>query len=285
MSTNAESAEGVVSTDVLAFSEKEMRRYFATVPKTAIILAALAVAIFLSGLTAVIVTASAEYVTDRNWLSALVLFGISVILAGTAVLIVLLELGGKKPTDQEYDAWVGQQEAALELRAAHMLDIETPQGQPNRISLRGMVLPSTSDASNYRLGEVRVKKGKDGKYRCSVNSLACFWLADRQLVVYKGVVSALIQSPHGESTGEFYYSDIVGMTTSDDLGRLAFDKLVYLVMIRKFSVIAASGDSIVSPAWYASIKDRAVPAALFNAAAPDFDGALSALRSALRTKK
>lgn len=210
------------------FTEAEMKRYFATIPRGAIIAAVLGAIILFAGIPA--------------QSGGMIGFGLVLALIGVGVIVAMTS--GSKPTDQEYDAWLESQARMTMSKAITKLGLDPSEIIREPLRIQGFVLPGTRDATRYRVDELRWKIGADRVPRFSVNVYTFFFPADHHLAAFVGDINALNQSSHNEKTEEYFYADIVGATTSDDQDHILIKGKQYQYRIQRFALRIASGDSI-----------------------------------------
>jgi len=250
------------------FTDAEMKRYFATIPRWAIITTIIGALVLLVGLP----SQSGFFIVVGI---ILLLVGIGIIASVTA---------GSKPTDQEYDAWLNAQSQAVIDQAARKLGLDPSQVTREPLYVHGFVLPGMRDASKYRIDELLSKRGNDGISRFSVNIYTYFFPADHHLAAFVGDVNALNQSAHNEKTQEYFYRDIVGATTDDEQDYITIKKKQYQYRIQRFSLRISSGDSIGVSVGATPIDNRqGIPS--FAIPNSGIDQTVAQLRMLLREKK
>lgn len=261
-------AQAQQPTSARQISDAEMKRYFATIPRGAIIAAVLGGVLFLLGLL------------SQN--GGTIVVGLIPLLIGGGIIGFILV--GPKPTDQEYDAWLEAQAQGIMRRAVARLGLDSSQITREPLYVHGLVLPGMKDSVNYRFDEMRWKKGNDGIVRFSVNVYTYFFPADHHLAAFVGDVNALNQSSHNENTHEYFYRDVVGATTDDAQDHITIKKKQYQYRIQRFSLRISSGDSIGVSVGARPIDDRQnVPT--FAIPNSGIDRAVAQLRMLLREKK
>jgi len=251
-------------------SQEEMMRYFALPksPKAAIIL-------LVSGALCSIVGLSP---------STTVLLIIGIILVVISVILFANLQTRSKLTDQEYDRWLEAQASALVRRSLDKLGLDSNEVARQPWIVRGFTLPGMRDAAKYRSDEVRWKIGKDGVPRYSVNVYTIFCKEDHHLAVYKGDINALNPTAHNENTSEYFYQDIVGVTTDDEQDNLAIKDKQYQYRIQRFTLRVSSGDTVgVSVSATPMDNRQNIPS--FNIPNSGIDQTISQLRMLLREKK
>jgi len=132
------------------FTDAEMKRYFSTIPRGAIVAVIIGVVLFLIGF-------SAQF---------LLIVGLVLLLIGGG--IIAANMVGSKPTDQEYDTWLRTQAQSLISRAINKLGLDPGQITEEPLQVHGFVMSGMRDAGRYGGDAPRVKKGSDGIWRYSV---------------------------------------------------------------------------------------------------------------------
>jgi hypothetical protein len=254
------------------FSEDEMRRYFAPFPRQSLPFFVIGGLLFLGGLFSLSLPGSA----------GLILSVIGLIVLSIGGIIVYATIGGSKPTDREYDQWVADQGQALVPHALRKLGLDVSQIQGVPLRIRGLVLPGTKEGEGFEGAEARVKRGRDGKWRCSVNTFLYFLPAPDRLTAYEGIVSAMNQISRRDRTYEYYYADVVGATTADVQDRITLNNIQYRFRLQRFSLRINNGDSIGATVFGAPLSDNAP---IFSMPDPGLETTMANLRLALRGKK
>lgn len=257
------------------FTEKEMRRYFDTPPAWPIIVAVLGGLFVLLGLA-----------TLNNNGAGCAFVGLLVLAVGA--LGYYFTWMGTKPTDQEYDAWVARKTGVLEpdaRKALSLIDNSQIVGQVLRVD--GVVPPTIGTLQAY--GEVRTKQGKDGYTRFSINTVKYFYPEEHKLGAYRDIVNALHQGLHRAKTEEFFYSDIVGVTTEDTslavvTGEKSSRPITVNVSAKTFRLIASSGDTTGTDGDVVEVSS-ATGAKLFRSRGTAIDQTVTSLRKLLNDKK
>ncbi len=255
-----------VSTQVRQFTEEEMKRYFAPFPTKLLWTAIVGVLILFIG-----VSASS---------GTMIFIGLVVLLIGGGLLA--MRLSGSKPTDEEYDAWVESQARMLVPRAIQKLGLIPEQLIRAELRFDSHIVPGSRGAGRYPVQEVKSKKGKDGRWRFSVNKFIYFLPTEHHLGAYTGDVNALNQASHVEQTEEYFYQDITGATTNEVQDSIRVGAQVIPYQAQLFSLKTTGGNSIDTPLGLMPVSGRTGPS---FAPPNDFDATLNSLRALLRSKK
>ena len=190
------------------------------------------------------------------------------------------------PTDQQYDQWVHAQAQAMLPRALAKFNMRSYQVTDHILRTHSFVLPGSRMASHYPEKEVQAKRGKDGQWRFSINVYTYFLPAEHYLAVYTCDVNAFDPSSHIEQTEEYFYSDIVGVTTHPLRDTAIIGNRRYRYRIEQFSLRISNGDTIdLGASLKATPLDDEQHIPVFTLPQTGFDRTLTRLRSLLRSRK
>jgi len=190
------------------------------------------------------------------------------------------------PTDQQYDQWVHAQAQAMLPRALAKFNMRSYQVTNQILRTHSFVLPGSRMASHYPEKEVQAKRGKDGQWRFSINVYTYFLPAEHYLAVYTCDVNAFDPPSHIEQTEEYFYSDIVGVTTHPLQDTALIGKRQYRYRIEQFSLRISNGDTIdLGASLKATPLDGGQDIPVFTLPHTGFDRTLTRLRSLLRSRK
>ena len=246
-------------------SEADMKRYFVPRDEGVVILMTIGgVLIFLIGLF---------YQID-----GLIFVGLAAAIIGGGI-IVVPRIESTQLTDTAYDAWLKAQANTLLRTAIKKLGIDS-QNTQGYLQVHGFVLAGMRAPFRYRLDELRYKRGKDGIVRYGVNVFTYFFPTDQSVVVFIGDINALNPSAHNEKTQEYFYRDIVGVTTSDEQTVIG----LYQYRVQRFSVRISNGDTI-DISVEASPLDTSQNLPSFTVLDSGIDNTVAALRRLLREAK
>ncbi len=246
-------------------SEAEMKRYF--IPKDEIVV----ILLIIAGVIFLLIGLKLQSI-------GLILAGLAATLIGGGIIVAPM-LGSTNPTDAEYDAWLKAKADTLLRRAMRKLGIDS-QTTKGYLQVHSFVLPGMRESSQYRPDELRWKRGKDGIVRFSMNVYTYFFLADHSVIVFTGDVNALNQSAHHEKTQEYFYRDIVGVTTSDEQNVIG----LHQYRLQRFSLRFSNGDTLGTSAD-ASPVDTRQNLPRFTVLDSGIDHTVTQLRKLLREAK
>lgn len=234
------------------FTETEMRRYFSKPPTWPLPTAIIGGLFFLLGLA---------ISSNSGFFNCVTTIGL--VLLAVAGIAYYTYQAGTQPTDEEYDSWVERKLAAHEPEARKALSLFDPNNQIVGPTLRvdGIIVPTAQTLQSY--SGARAKKGKDGIWRFSINTVKYFYPEEHKLGAYSDIVNALSQSVRSARTEEFFYSDIVGARTEDQSVAAIIDPtnvksgrpVTVTLSTKTFRLIASSGDSTGQTVDVASVTD------------------------------
>ncbi len=187
------------------FSNKQMGHYFAN---------DLSYGTPFGFIAAGIICIAVAILNGKNLGQSLTLYAF---LAGAALIVI----GGfvaryiyySVPSDAEYEAWIERQTSEIILQATTKLHPDSPQAVQ---IIHSVVLPGTKaeQKGHYNEGEACMKLGKDNLWHYSLHDCIILFPADNYLAAFKANISALNQGRQRlSSTDEYFYRDIVGVTT------------------------------------------------------------------------
>jgi hypothetical protein len=119
-----------------------------------------------------------------------------------------------RPTDQEYDDWVGNFRAPIRQYGLQKLGLSQNEILGEPLYVRGIVLAKDTDAWYYdNISQaIMLKRGKDARLRSSVNRFTMFYPTQHYIAVFIGDINAL-DNARFEGTQTYYYHDVVGVET------------------------------------------------------------------------
>ncbi len=213
----------------------------------------------------------------------LIASGCLLLLIGASIIGVIIR---SNPTDRHYDQWVHKQAQAMLPTALAKFNMRRNQVTDQILRTHSFVLPGSHGASHYPEREVQAKRGKDGQWRFSINVYTYFLPAEHYLAVYTCDVNAFDPSSHIEQTEEYFYSDIVGVTTHPLRDTAIIGNRQYRYRIEQFSLRISNGDTIdLGASLKATPLDDGQDIPVFSLPHTGFDRTLTMLRRLLRSKK
>jgi len=209
-------------------------------------------------------------------------FGFLMLMAGAAWLGIPLILRSQGPTDGTIDAWLHEDVNSLIPRARERLNLEETQAIRDPLPVVGIVLRSAASIG-VPANDMRSRKGTDRLYRFSVRSVTIFHLFEHKVSSYQCYYNCMKGVPLNERDDEYYYRDIVSVSTAEDSTNYTLANGVTMRHWQAFRLSVASGDNIsviVRPLDLKGVDDTAVRTADSGA-----DNAIRALRKVLEEKK
>src|SRR5215467_1727020 len=215
--------------------------------------------------------------------TVLIASGCLLLLIGASIIGLIIR---SNPTDRHYDQWVHAQARAMLPTALAKFNMRRRQVIDQVLCTHSFVLPGSRVASHYPEKEVQAKRGKDGQWRFSINVYTYFLPAEHYLAVYSGDVNAFDPSSHIEQTEEYFYSDIVGVTTHPLRDTTIIGNRQYHYRIELFSLRISNGDTIdLGASLKATPLDDGQGIPVFSLPHTGFDRTLTALRRLLRSRR
>lgn len=208
--------------------------------------------------------------------------GLSLLFLGISWIVVTKR---SNPTDQQYDQWIETQANALLLDTLATLDLYEHQLTGKIKRIRSFVLPGSEIADNYRSNEVLVKRGRDGRWRCSINVCTYFIPTAYGVAMVTRDVNVFQQSSYIWQNEEYSYPHIVSaaMCTIQDTAYIERER--YWYRIKQICVNISNGEVIPFGAYFSATPIDDDPYA------PDFslpdivmNQTINDLRRTLRTR-
>ncbi|MBE9066467.1 hypothetical protein IQ260_07360 [Leptolyngbya cf. ectocarpi LEGE 11479] len=236
----------------------------------------------------------AYFLDDFIRVSIILCFLIGLITAIAGIGIVLLVIGfilqqsrtqNPSPDDRVIDLWFAEDIEDLKRRSLERLNIDESELTQDSVIIQGPILWNVSGSSKE---EIMWRKGDDGKVRCNLNSLTIIHLTEHKMSSYQCDFNFLRGIPLNERDDEFFYQDVVSISTRDVSAvkdeenkeyTLPSGQMLRQVQIFKLSV--SSGDNvnvIVNSKEIREFVDGSIEST-------GLDAAIRALRKVLGEKK
>ena len=222
------------------------------------------------------------FLSDRN---GGICIAVGVLFLVIAAILGLLELNkvrkaNDKPDDAQVDAWIAEDMQKLVKQAIYKMGLDPdPNMQAGTpLIVRGPVLWQTHGVPATDLLWTR---GKDGVIRFAINRITVFNTAHDQLGAYKCDFTFLKGYPLNEETREFYYKDIVSVSTEEESTNFTLPNNVAMVTAQAFRLAVSSGDRIsviTNPYKIAELTQGKIPDA-------GAERVVQVIRTMLRGKK
>jgi hypothetical protein len=192
-------------------------------------------------------------------------------------LIVKAFRGIMRPSDQAIDEWFNEDTARIAEGSLDKLGLMRDQVK-RTLPLSGPILWPTNGVPN---GDLRWKKGKDRELRFAVNHVIVIQLTDQLLSVYSCDFNSLKNRILNEETEEYYYRDIVSVSTAELSGDHKLPGGKSAAQARAFRISVVSGESLDVIITLPTLSKRTggtIPTS-------DAENAVRMIRTMLRDKK
>jgi hypothetical protein len=171
----------------------------------------------------------------------LLLFGLILLLVG----IIKLLTRKKSPlTDEDIDAHFQKDIKAIEKIAMKKLGLDKDlliQNREEPLTLKGPILWSTTGIDDR---DLMWKKGKDGIVRFSVNRVTVIYFSKHLLAAYACDYNFIKAVTLNETTSEYFYKDIVSVSTSETSTSYVLPNGVKLKQSQEFRLSITNGEAI-----------------------------------------
>lgn len=219
------------------FTEEQMYAYFTKDDSRKRFLSSVAF-----GSSVAFLVASFVWFIDFPWLAAIsllsIIFGIT--------LQIVIKLGIKVPTDEEYDTWVlkkAEKELHKALEEVGREDLSAAE-RKRILVVRGYAVPGTKDAKKYLKEDILWKDCRDGLKRYSINLFTYVLPLEHRLVAMTFHINAVNHRDHSQNIGEYFYNAIVSVRTIDDNEQLTIEEIDYLYRTKSFRLDTNDGNSV-----------------------------------------
>jgi len=181
-----------------------------------------------------------------KWAVILIIIGLLLIAAnGVGIILIVIGIVGLvlynkgKPTDKQMDEWLEEDLINLGKRALIKVDIESPALISYAVAVTG---PRLWDISGVN---IFFKKGKDNIIRFAPINVDIINFTQNQLLGYACVLDFTTGNALNESTEEYFYKDIVSVSTRTESRTVNIPKLgiVQMNAAETFTITTAGGTS------------------------------------------
>lgn len=196
---------------------------------------------------------------------------------GTVVYKREYEAAEPKPTDEQMDAWLGEDLVRIKRESMSKLDLLPEQvlGEPDD----PIMVVGPANGAKWAVG-------KDDIIRFSLYDILVVYLTSYHLAAYHCTLDLASGTLLGESTQEYHYTDVVAVSTqtaSSGLIAVMVDGTKKEVAsYQKFALSVASGERIEVAVFFPQLEDIIGKGKLAPTGA---DKAISSIRAMLREKK
>ena len=202
---------------------KALRKYFAKPPGFAWVLLGLGVLVTLVGLA------------DSGGIA---LLGILMAVGGGALIYNSM---GARPSDVQVDQWLEEDIKTLVPKALSKCGLTEGELVGDPLVIRG---PIYWEVTGVNKADLVFRKGNDGMARFGVYDLTNVFLTDQRLTAYKCYFNFLKNVTLNESTTEYFYQDVVSVSTREISTSYTLPNNQKLVSAQAFAVQVPSGDAI-----------------------------------------
>jgi hypothetical protein len=133
---------------------------------------------------------------------------IGILLIGIAIWLYISTT--KKPTDKQIDQFIAEDILSLKYSSLKKMGVDGSQLARESMDLKSWRLWETGGA------QVKFKKGKDGVIRYTPIDVIWLHFGKDQLMVYRCALDILKGTPLSVSTDEYFYKDIVSLSTKTE---------------------------------------------------------------------
>jgi hypothetical protein len=193
---------------------------------------------------------------------------------GTAVIFTKHR---KKATEAELDACLEQDIRNLTTLSLSKVGLSQSQMIRDPVVVTGPTVWKVAGTTKAS------KRGKDGTLRFTPLVVTVFNFTKDQLVGYSCVLDLLTGKPHSESTDEFFYKDIVAVSTKKEAKTMKVDGADLKMDTAETFAVTTSGGNAIS----VFLTDPALVAKMGGGEIPTHraEAALEAIRAVVREKK
>ena len=148
---------------------------------------------------------------------------------------------GNKPSDQQMDEWLDEDIKALQQKALAKTGTDESELVGESVSVFGPRLWEVGGA------EVKFKKGNDNVLRYSPVGVSVISFTQNQIVTYQCVFDRFTGNSINEATDEYFYKDVVSVSTKTDSMNVTSEKLggaLHLKTAESFTLTTSGGTSL-----------------------------------------
>jgi hypothetical protein len=218
----------------------------------------------------------------------LYLFGSQQSVGGIVTGVVILAIGAfavfsasGKPSDEKMDEYIVEDLSLAKSKSLHKASIDESELVGDSVVVTGPRLWNTAGAG------IRFKKGDDGKLRFTPINVSVLHMTEHQIVSYQACLDILTGNFLNESTDEYFYKDIVSVSTRTESRTLECDnaklgKTIHLNAAEIFVLTTSGGTSVET-----ILKDPKLIELMGGGNIPttEAERAIQVIRKMLREKK
>lgn len=146
-----------------------------------------------------------------------------------------------KPSDQEMDTFLREDFQQLNNKSIKKMGIDHSEIAGETTLISGPILWNTNGISN---SDLVYKTGQDELARFGIYRVTCVQLTDKLMGIYQCTFNFLKNVALNESTDEYFYRDVVAVSTKEESTSYALPNGEKLINAEKFVLTASSGDRV-----------------------------------------
>lgn len=215
-------------------------------------------------------------------------FGILLLLigGGASVLgILIAAIGGYgiysdiqgRPSDQEIDKFLEDDFQQLNDKSLKKLGLDKSELVGETVTVPG---PIVWPVGGISIGDIVYKKGNDGLARFGVYGFTCINFTDKLMGAYQCTFNFLKNVALNERTDEYFYKDVVSVSTKEESTTYALPNGEKLVHAEKFALTVSSGDRVE-----VILRDPAIEKLTGQIPTTRAEKAIQTIRTMLKEKK
>lgn len=147
----------------------------------------------------------------------------------------------EKPSDQEIDKFLMEDFQQLNNKSMKKMGLDQSEIKGDPITIYGPILWYVSGISS---ADLLYKTGQDGIARFGVYKVTCIQLTDKLMGTYQCVFNFLKNVALNESTDEYFYKDVVSVSTKEVSTAYALPNAEKLIHAETFALTVSSGDRV-----------------------------------------
>lgn len=147
------------------------------------------------------------------------------------------------PTDDEYAKWVSERSQPLYSKALQRLHLDESQFE-SKAEIQGGISSLLQLTKKFPEKEIAVKRLPNGNRHYSINVCIYIFLTKDSLAIYSGYINAFAQIERFEDADHYYYSDVVGVSTSGPIYTFWNGSDEKEVQLQGFFVRVNNGESV-----------------------------------------
>jgi len=136
--------------------------------------------------------------------------------------LALLAIGGiplfihytQRPSSEQYERWVAERSQSLYGIAIQRLHILDETLCTSIVEVQGAISSVVQLAKKFPEKETVVRRLPNGLRHYSINMCTYIFLVQNKIGIYSGYINAFSQQERFEDADNYYYKDIVGVSTS-----------------------------------------------------------------------